>query len=156
MKTEENQQIANNSLGQILREKRQFLKMEVAEISIYLKIKSRDIEAIENDDLKHVAKHLYVPGLIRSYAKFLKIDPKLIEKKIKVLPIASNTENKKHQLLNIGESNQLSPNKDSVFNFLLISILLFLALLLLYNFFQNNNALITNEKLIHELENIDF
>lgn len=156
MKTEENQQIADNSLGQILREKRQFLKMEVAEISIYLKIKSRDIEAIENDDLKHVAKHLYVPGLIRSYAKFLKIDPKLIEKKIKVLPIASNTENKKHQLLNIGESNQLSPNKDSVFNFLLISILLFLALLLLYNFFQNNNALITNEKLIHELENIDF
>jgi cytoskeletal protein RodZ len=156
MKTEENQQIADNSLGQILREKRQFLKMEVAEISIYLKIKSRDIEAIENDDLKHVAKHLYVPGLIRSYAKFLKIDPKLIEKKIKVLPIASNTENKKHQLLNIGESDQLSPNKDSVFNFLLISILLFLALLLLYNSFQNNNALITNEKLIHELENIDF
>ncbi len=156
MKTEENQQIADNSLGQILREKRQFLKMEVAEISIYLKIKSRDIEAIENDDLKHVAKHLYVPGLICSYAKFLKIDPKLIEKKIKVLPIASNTENKKHQLLNIGESDQLSPNKDSVFNFLLISILLFLALLLLYNSFQNNNALITNEKLIHELENIDF
>ena len=155
MKTEENQQIAENSLGQILRAKRQFLKMEISEISTYLKIKSRDIEAIENDDLKHVAKHLYVPGLIRSYAKFLKIDPKLIEKKIKVLPIASNTENKKHQLLNIGESDQLSPNKDSVFNFLLISILLFLALLLLYNSFQNNNALITNEKLIHELENID-
>jgi cytoskeletal protein RodZ len=155
MKTEENQQIADNSLGQILREKRQFLKMEVAEISIYLKIKSRDIEAIENDDLKHVAKHLYVPGLIRSYAKFLKIDSKLVEEKIKVLPIASNTENKKHQLINIGESDQLSPNKDSVFNFLLISILLFLTLLLLYNSFQNNDALITNEKLIHELENID-
>lgn len=155
MKTEENQQIAENSLGQILREKRQFLKMEIVEISTYLKIKSRDIEAIENDDLKHIAKHLYVPGLIRSYAKFLKIDLKLIEEKIKVLPIASNTENKKHQLLNIGESDQLSPDKDSVFNFLLISILLFLALLSLYNSFQNNDALITNQKLIHELENID-
>ncbi len=155
MKTEENQQIAENSLGQILREKRQFLKMEIVEISTYLKIKSRDIEAIENDDLKHIAKHLYVPGLIRSYAKFLKIDLKLIEEKIKVLPIASNTENKKHQLLNIGESDQLSPDKDSVFNFLLISILLFLVLLSLYNSFQNNDALITNQKLIHELENID-
>ena len=155
MKTEENQQITDNSLGQILREKRQFLKMEVVEVSTYLKIKSRDIEAIENDDLKHIAKHLYVPGLICSYAKFLKIDPQLVEEKIKVLPIASNTENKKHQLLNIGESDQLSPDKDSVFNFLLISILLFLALLLLYNSFQNNDALITNEKLIHELENID-
>ncbi len=155
MKTEENQQIADNSLGQILREKRQFLKIEVVEISAYLKIKSRDITAIENNDLKHITKHLYVPGLIRSYAKFLKIDPKLVEKKIKVLPIASNTENKKHQLLNIGESDQLSPDKDSVFNFLLISILLFLALLLLYNSFQNNDAFITNEKLIHELENID-
>jgi cytoskeletal protein RodZ len=155
MKTEENQQIADNSLGQILREKRQFLKIEIVEISAYLKIKSRDIAAIENNDLKHITKHLYVPGLIRSYAKFLKIDPKLVEKKIKVLPIASNTENKKHQLLNIGESDQLSPNKDSVFNFLLISILLFLALLLLYNSFQNNDAFITNEKLIHELENMD-
>jgi cytoskeletal protein RodZ len=155
MKTEENQQIADNSLGQILREKRQFLKIEIVEISAYLKIKSRDITAIENNDLKHITKHLYVPGLIRSYAKFLKIDPKLVEKKIKVLPIASNTENKKHQLLNIGESDQLSPNKDSVFNFLLISILLFLALLLLYNSFQNNDAFITNEKLIHELENMD-
>jgi cytoskeletal protein RodZ len=155
MKTEESQQTAENYLGQILREKRQFLKMEILEISTYLKIKSRDIEAIENDDLKHVTKHLYVPGLIRSYAKFLKIDPKLIEEKIKVLPIASNTENKKHQLLNIGESNQLSPDKDSVFNFLLIAILLFLALLSLYNSFQNNDALITNQKLIHELENID-
>jgi len=155
MKTEENQQIADNSLGQILREKRQFLKMEVVEVSTYLKIKSRDIEAIESDDLKHIAKHLYVPGLIRSYAKFLKIDSQLVEEKIKVLPIASNTENKKHQLINIGESDQLSPDKDSVFNFLLISILLFLALLSLYNSFQNNDALITNEKLIHELENID-
>jgi hypothetical protein len=155
MKTEENQQIADDSLGQILREKRQFLKIEVVEISTYLKIKSRDIAAIENNDLKHVTKHLYVPGLIRSYAKFLKIDPQLVEEKIKVLPIASNTENKKHQLLNIGESDQLSPNKDSVFNFLLISILLFLALLLLYNSFQNNDAFITNEKLIHELENMD-
>jgi cytoskeletal protein RodZ len=155
MKKEENQQIVDNSLGQILREKRQFLKIEIVEISAYLKIKSRDIAAIENNDLKHITKHLYVPGLIRSYAKFLKIDPKLVEKKIKVLPIASNTENKKHQLLNIGESDQLSPNKDSVFNFLLISILLFLALLFLYNSFQNNDAFITNEKLIHELENMD-
>ena len=96
-----------------------------------------------------------MPGLIRSYAKFLKIDPKLIEEKIKVLPIASNTENKKHQLLNIGESDQLSPDKNTVFNFLLISILLFLVLLSLYNSFENNDALITNEKLIHELENIN-
>lgn len=142
-------------LGEILRIKRQDLKMEVLEVSSYLKIKSRDIEAIESGNLSNITKHLYVLGLIHSYAKFLKINEKTIEEKIKFLSIKSNTENKDHQLLNVGEDAKLSPSKDNFFNFLLISILAFLVLLSLFNSCENNGAKITNKNLIKELENID-
>ncbi len=143
-------------LGQILKEKRQDLKVEIADVSAYLKIKNRDIEAIENGEFDAVTKHLYATGLVRSYAKFLKIDPNLIEEKIKLLPIKSNVENKKHQLLNIGEDGNLSPSKDNFFNFLLISVLLFLVLLSLYNYSENKNGLITDQNLIQELEKINI
>lgn len=143
-------------LGQILKEKRQNLKIEIVDVSAYLKIKNRDIIAIENGDFEAVTKHLYATGLIRSYAKFLKIDQNLIEEKIKLLPIKSNVENKKHQLLNIGEDGNLSPNKDNFFNFLLISVLLFLVLLSLYNYSENKNGLITDQNLIQELEKINI
>lgn len=142
-------------VGKILREKRQELKIEISEVSAYLRVKKHDVEGIENDDLASITKHLYVPGLIRSYAKFLKIDQKIIEEKIKSLPIKSNTENKKHQLLNIGENTELKPDKDSFFNFLLISILLFLVLLSIYNSYENKSSLITNQDLILELENVN-
>lgn len=139
-------------LAQILREKRQDLKMEIAEVSSYLRVKPNDILAIENNDFGRITRHLYVPGLIRSYAKLLKINQQIIEEKIKQLPIKSNTDNKKHQLLNVGENIDLTPNKDSFFNFLLISILLFLVLLSIYSSVENTENLITNEQLITEME----
>ena len=140
------------SLGKILQEKRRELKIEIREISSYLKIKSYDIEAIENDDIASVTKHLYIPGLIRAYAKFLRIEQETVEEKIRNLPIKSNVENKKHQLLNIGENIDLTPDKDSFFNFLLISFLMFLMLLSFYNSYENKNTLITNQNLIQELQ----
>ena len=143
------------SLGQIIKEKRQELQIEIPAICAYLKVKANDVEAIENDDLENVTKHIYVLGLIRSYAKFLKIEPKIIEEKIKLLSLKSNVDNKKHLLINIGENPEITPSKDSFFNFLLISILLFLVLLSLYNSYENNDDLITNQNLVRELEKID-
>ncbi len=141
------------SLGQILKEKRQNLKMEITEVSSYLRIKVGDITAIENNEIGRIARHLYAPGLIRSYGKFLKIDEKIIEEKIRLLSFKSNVENKKHLLINIGEEIELTPAKDNVFNFLLISILLFLVLLSIYNSYEDKSSLITNQSLIKELEN---
>ena len=143
------------SLGQIFKEKREDLKMEITAVSSYLKIKSRDIEAIENDDFTGLAKHIYVPGLIRSYAKILKLHEKFIEEKIKLLGIKSNVENKKHRLINIGENNDLTPSKDQVFTALLFTVLLFLTLLSLYNSYDNKTSVITNRDIISEFENID-
>jgi cytoskeletal protein RodZ len=143
------------SLSQILKSKRQQLKIETSEIATYLKIKLRDIEAIENGDLSKLTKHLYTLGLIRSYAKFLKIDARIIEEKIKLLNVESNVSNKKYQLINIGENTDLTPDKNSLFDFLIISILLFLTLLSIYNFCENKSASISNKTLIEEFKKID-
>ncbi len=139
-------------LGKLLRQTRQDLNMEIAHIASYLKIKAPDIEAIEDEKWNNVTKHVYKPGLIRSYAKMLKIDMATIEDRIRQLPFESNTKNQKHRLLNIGEEVEITPNHEMFFNFLLISILLFLALLAIYNASEKKTKLLTNQDLIIELE----
>ncbi len=91
------------SLGKFLQQRRQELQMEIEKISAALRVKPRDLLSIEEDKIDQLIKRgLYAPGLIRSYAKHLKIEEKEIEKKISNLTFKSNTENKKHTLLNIG------------------------------------------------------
>ena len=143
------------SLGQIFKAKREFLKIEIADICTALRVKVRDIEAMESNDVSNVSSFLYVPGLIRTYAKFLKIDENIVEEKLKKLSIKSNTDNKKHLLINIGEHLEITPDKNMFFNLTMISILLFLVLLSLYNSFEDRSSVITNQDLILELKNID-
>lgn len=140
-----------NSIAQLLKEKRLSVGITITEASSYLKIKIRDIEAIENGNFSAITQHTYIPSIVRSYAKLLGIDPKITEEKIKLLSIKSNTDNKKYQLINIGENLDLKPNRDQFFNFLLISILLFLILLSLCNFYENKKDLITSKILVEEL-----
>lgn len=142
------------SIGQLLRHKRLELNLEISHIATYLKIKTRDIEAVEDEKWTQITKHVYKTGLIRSYAKMLKIDLATIEDKIKNLPFESNTKNQKHRLLNIGEDLEITPNRDMFFNFLLISILLFLALLAIYNASEKKSKLLTSEDLIGQMDKL--
>lgn len=142
------------SLGKFLQKKRHDLQMEIEKISIALRVKPRDLLALEEDEIEHLIKRgLYAPGLIRSYARHLKIEEKEIEKKLSQLAFRSNTENRKHLLLNLGEESEVTPPKDDFFNFLLISILLFLILLSIYNSFESNDSLISSQDLIQKMEN---
>ena len=142
---------AANELGKILGQKRRDLGIEIPEASSYLKVKPRDIELLESGNFSDIARHLYFRGLVKSYAKFLKIDQQKILEIIKLLPTKSNVENTNHQLINVGEENKLSPNKNLFFNSLLTSILLFLILLSLYNFYESSGKDITSQELIQEL-----
>lgn len=143
-------------LGQILKNKRQEKGIKLSEIANYLHVKSRDIEAIENNDFSILTKHLYIPGLLRSYAKFLKIDNEIIEEQIKLLHIESNTNNRNHLLVNIGEPTSPTPDKDTFLNFAVISALLFFTLLSLYNFYENKTATISSDILEREFKKIDL
>jgi cytoskeletal protein RodZ len=129
------------TIGKLLKQRRQELNITIPEVSSRLKIKPRDIEEIENNSGKSMKSKLYLTGFIRSYGKLLKIDEPIIEEQIKSLKIKSNTSNKKHRLLNIGQ-DQLMPDKKIVNNATVIFISLFMILLFAYNFHQHFNSLI--------------
>jgi cytoskeletal protein RodZ len=149
-----NNEDQNLTIGKILQQKRLDLKISVAEAASYLRVKSHDIEAIESDDLKLITKHLYILGLIRSYAKFLKINAETLEQKIKSISIKSNIDNKEHKLINIGEHIDLVPEKDMFFNFLLIATLLFFVLISLIGSYEDNSSFVGSDKIIGEIEKL--
>jgi len=144
----------NKIIGDILRQKRQELNLETSDIASYLKIKSRDIEMLENEEWDFNSRQLYRLGLIRSYAKMLKIDDAIIEERIKKLPRESNVKNKKYKLLNIGESIDLTPSRDMFFNFLLIGFLMFLIILLIYNGAEDKSRVFGTKALVDQMNKI--
>jgi cytoskeletal protein RodZ len=168
MKEKEEIEIKNNSeekneidqkqvinFGEFMRMERDKLKISIEEIALRLKIKPSNIIAIENNQFDKIGKYFYIFGIIKSYAKILKIDQKIVEEFIKSLPIESNTNNKKHKLINVGENIELSPDKDTTINFFIISIILFLALLSLYHFQEQKGSLITNKHLVEKMTKLD-
>lgn len=154
--SQEEVELQDKTISEILYQKRQELKIDIDEAALYLKIKKSDIEAIENGDFNNVTTHLYLLGTLRAYAKFLKIDQEIIAPKITAINVKSNVENKKHQLINIGENLDLKPTNHQFINFLLISILLFLVMIFLFNFYSDKNQFINTKNIVEELEKIKF
>ncbi len=146
----------NKTLGQTLSLARQDLKMEIAQVASQLKVKKLDIEAIEKDDFEQLNKHIYLIGLVRAYGKILKIPKEVLEEKIIALPSMQDIRASKHKLINLEQDEKLSPSKDFVFNSLLLTILLFLILLALYNSYEKRTNLISNNNLVKELVKIEF
>ena len=62
------------TLGQKLKRARKRLKFEVSEIEIQTKIRSKYIEALENDDFADLPADAYTRGFVTRYAKFLGLD----------------------------------------------------------------------------------
>lgn len=145
-----------NSFGKILRNKREELRMEIAEVSSHLRIKPNDIAAIENDEIIKITTHIYIPGLLRSYAKFLRIDEKIIEEQIKFLQLKSNVDNKKHLLVNLGEGDHLAPNNNFSFQATIISFVLILLLFSIYNRYGDKSDFIANSDLISQLNSVSL
>lgn len=126
------------TIGDLLKQRRQKLNLTVLQVSAKLKVNPKDIEEIEENFGQSINSNLYLPGFIKAYGKLLDIDHLIIEEKIRSLKIASNTSNKKHQLFNIGENNLL-PDRKIVNHATAVFILLFLILLFVYNVNQTSN-----------------
>jgi cytoskeleton protein RodZ len=143
------------SLGAIYRQKRQENKIEITQASNYLKVRPFDLNAIENDEINKISKNIYAPGLIRSYGKFLKIDEKTIEEKIRECAFRSNTENKKHILVNIGEHLALTPKKELLVNSMAISVILFLSMLLISGVYKKKLISLSTTDILEQIAKIE-
>jgi cytoskeletal protein RodZ len=140
------------SLGKILQQKRQERKLEVKDVARFLSIKEALVVAIENDQIELLQdQKMYALGMVRSYAKFLKVENYIVDQHLGKIHLKSNTENKSHVLINIGEGDKLNPNKQDLFHFALIAILLFVISLIAYNFSASRNIL-SNEEIISKLQ----
>ena len=63
------------SVGTELREKRVHQGLSVDDISNRIKFSPRQIEALEADDFAHLPETAFLRGFVRSYARFLQLDP---------------------------------------------------------------------------------
>ena len=144
------------SLGEILKFKRQKLRIEIPTACDFLKVKSRDLIAIENNEIEKISKNIYAPGLIKSYAKYLKINQKTIDTKIKEQHFKSNTENKKHILVNIGEHLELTPKKELFINCFVISAIIFLLSLSLFSIKNKHQISLGTEQIVDEIKKLEI
>jgi cytoskeletal protein RodZ len=142
------------TLGDLLRINRENLNIKIEEIANFLKVRISDIALLENNDIEKIAKNIYIPGLIKSYGKHLKISAKIIDTKIQELSLRSNVEVKKHTLLNIGDNKELSPSKEFFYNSLVVSTILFLFFVIFFSF-ERKNELINTDNIISEIQKIN-
>jgi cytoskeletal protein RodZ len=148
---EVNDEIESLSIGEFFKKKREESNLEISKVATFLKVRINDIKSLENNDIDKIAKNIYIVGLIKSYARFLKINNNIIDKKISDLSIRSNTENKKHILLNIGDDNELSPSLDLVFNSLVAGLIIFLTFMMIFSSIENNANLINTDNIISDI-----
>jgi len=66
------------TLGALLREARENLGLSVADVASQIKFAPRQIEALEADDYKHLPEAAFLRGFVRSYAKILHLDAKML------------------------------------------------------------------------------
>lgn len=142
------------TIGELLKINREKLNIKIEEIANFLKVRTRDIALLENNDIEKIAKNIYIPGLIKSYGKHLKISVKIIDAKIQELSLRSNVEVKKHTLLNIGDNKELSPSKEFFLNSLIISTILFLFFMIFFSL-ERKNELINTDNIISDTQKIN-
>lgn len=63
------------TLGHTLREARERRGLSLTEVALETNIQSPRLDAIEHDDFSRLPPPVYVKGFIRTYAKYLDLDP---------------------------------------------------------------------------------
>ncbi len=153
MNNKNNDKIKKKTIGKIFQRERRKLKLDLDSVSKKLNLKKDIIKALEEENWHLINKNLYLTGLILSYGKILMIDQKTLEQEIQELNIQSNTQNKKHQLVNIGEENDLMPDKNLFHMSIIASSFLILVSLIFFNVNMSKEHVVDYPKLYKDLQN---
>lgn len=154
IETKEKNDFDHLTLGELLNQNREKLEIEIKEVANFLKVRPNDIKLLENNDIEKIAKNIYIPGLIKSYGKYLKINNKIINEKIQELSLRSNIEVKKHTLINLGDDRNLSPSKNFFYNSMIAFVVLSLFFILLF-ILEHKNELINTKNIISDIQKIN-
>ncbi len=141
------------TIGEVLKQQREHLKITIEEVSRALKVKVGDIISLEQNSLNLITKHLYLIGFIKSYGRLLRIKDEIIEEYLKNIISSCNTKNKQHQLINLDTEANRNPSKDQLVNALMIFAMIYL-LLISFSQFKSQNLAIT-DLIINHLSKIE-
>ena len=134
MQTENKTNIGQKNIGDLLKVKRESFNLTIEEVSQALKVKSGDIMLIEQNMQHLITSRIYLPGLIRQYAKILKIKDDVIEEHIKNIMVNSSLSHN-YPIKTSDQTNKFASKSD-----LFYAILIFLAISLLLTFFSPNKT----------------
>lgn len=146
IKTEKFTVDENSTLGEILKDCRVKNNIELKQVSAMLNVKEIDIKNIEDNMLSFKKPKIYTEGLVRSYAKLLKIDSKLIKEKLVFTKNFEGSNNNK--AINIDSENKYAPNVKHTIYSLTILVIIYLIL-----FYGNNKTQIIETDLLIKLIN---
>lgn len=149
------QDYENLPVGEFLKNIRENQGIDIEKVSKFLKVRIKDINYLENNEIDKIEKNIYVVGLIKSYGNYLKINEKIIESRIQDLGLKSNTENKRHTLINIGKNRDLSPANDLLFNAIIATMVIIIFSLVMINIFNTQRNIITSETIINDIQKIN-
>lgn len=125
--TEEPAPVESNSPGSVLRRAREARGQSIADAVQVIRFSAHQIEALERDDYASLPGPTSVRGLVRNYAKFLKLDATpLLAQLEPAVPVA---EADVRPPTNMGEAEQPTIAERLPFNLILIGIV-FVALVL--------------------------
>jgi len=144
-------QIEKKSLGSYIKNARKKSKIKIPDAAQHLKVKITDIEALENDKFSQVSNNLYVVGFINSYMNFLGISKADLISEFGANVYESIRNNNFNNIVAKKEI-KLSPGKETFFNFLLISLLMFLLFYFINKNHIKNKSEIFNRVLINEIK----
>lgn len=75
------------SIGLVLREARDAQKLSLEEVAARLRLSEKQINALESDDFSIFGSAIFARGFIKSYARFLTLDPQpLLDAHLKLFP----------------------------------------------------------------------
>jgi cytoskeletal protein RodZ len=130
-------------IGELLKEKRESFSLTIKEISRYLKVKEGDIILLEQDMLNSIINTIYLPGLIRQYAKIVKIEDDIVKQCIKNISAKYNINSSQCESANASIYINKCPSKSDLLYAILVFAIMSLALIF-FSPLETNNLEITD------------
>ncbi len=64
------------TVGEILKHQRESKNIQLTDVEKQIKIRTKFLQAVENNDWNFFSSKIYITGIIKNYADFLELDPK--------------------------------------------------------------------------------
>lgn len=118
----EDQKIKELSIGETLLKERTKRGISIKDVEKDIKIRSKYLTAIENDDYKQIPGHAYVLGFIKNYADYLEVETEALIERFKE---ENEDPSKQSSAFMIGDDNSKDIKRSRRYLFLIVFIAIF-------------------------------